>query len=87
MTTISPKRWQCPICKKICLDFVIDGYMQAILKSIKRKYRKRNLLNIVSQVTFDKNGELLDFIIDEKYIDPVFGTKNILYEILYFKKN
>ncbi|CAD8094994.1 unnamed protein product [Paramecium sonneborni] len=87
--SLTQKKWSCPVCKRICLDFYIDGYQYSILEFLQnQKTNKQSKLSFeqqVSNINFDKNGHYLDNFIDGSQLKFTPG-RNYFNEIYQQKK-
>lgn len=52
MYKVTPRRWQCPICKVRCYEVIIDAYQLQIAQLI----RKHNLS--ITEISFDERGRI-----------------------------
>lgn len=52
MYKVTPRRWQCPICKVRCYEVIIDAYQLQIAQLI----RKHNLP--ITEISFDERGRV-----------------------------
>jgi len=82
----SPRKWRCPICKKPCYEFLIDGYLLKIIEDarVQNKILKEMIIfddgkfEIVEEVPWNEDGKSdKDEANEEKGGDKIEKSKDV----------